>query len=85
MQPWLTPPTADLKAVENPNRDAKTPLVTKPEAIEFQGSSFPRRAANVQSKDENMAPQIPKLPKRNDERQIWAAVPFLRLFSEDTQ
>ena len=65
------PPTADLKAVEAPNRAARTPLVTKPEAMAFHGSSFPRRAAKEQSNDENMAPQIPKLPvckNRRDKR-----------------
>ena len=59
----MTPPTAaDVAIMRGPLRAAKTAPVAAPDMIPFHGSSLPRIATNVQSKDEKRAPHIPKFP-----------------------
>lgn len=59
----MTPPTsAFFPAALSPARMARTPPVAAPERMAFQGSSFLRRAAKVQSKQEKQTPHTAKLP-----------------------
>ena len=63
MSASITPPTRALcTEARRPARAARTPPVTKPDAIAFHGSSRCRRYANEQSNDENARPHTAKLP-----------------------
>lgn len=57
------PKTALLRAAFAPPLHAKTPPVTKPAVIAFQGSSLPRYRSNAQSNTLNKPAQTAKFPK----------------------
>ena len=58
----IPPNAADLAADRTPVRSCNSPPVNAAAAILFHGSSFLRRATNVQSKVEKRPPQTAKLP-----------------------
>ena len=58
----MPPMTAFLPAARGPARAASSPPVAAPDAMLFQGSSFLRMAAKLQSKVAKRAPHVAKEP-----------------------